>query len=48
MAGIVKSGREKPIFLLHRIWSAFGTKRRFWSVRTTVAIGGEADIVEAG
>jgi len=28
MAGIVKSGRE-TIFLLHRTWSAFGTKQTF-------------------
>jgi hypothetical protein len=44
MAGIVKNGREKTIFLLHRTWSAFGTKRTCRRVQRMSAFGGKADI----
>jgi len=43
MAGIVKSGRE-TIFLLHRTWSAFGTKRTSRCAQSMSAFGGKADI----
>jgi hypothetical protein len=44
MAGIVKNGREKTIFLLHRTWSAFGTKRTWRRCLAMSAFGGKADI----